>query len=181
MIRSLTLYEVANGSAACRLDIGPQAHKPASSAIGQRECGQGRVQGLMIGGSARCPRNPRMRIAALIAGPVGITSLAYSAAVNAANSGTAGKFLPSPKLSLMFGPWFNTEFYLQAGFSFHNNDGRGTTQTIEPISPDNPYLDTPVAKIAALIPTKGAEIGVLHCGRPPSAKDFFSLVSSQCF
>jgi hypothetical protein len=89
-----------------------------------------------------------------------VTSLAYSATVNAANSGTASKFLPSPKLNLIFGPWFNTEFYAQGGFSFHSNDGRGATQTVEPVSPDNPYPNTPVAKIPPLIPTKGGEIGV---------------------
>jgi hypothetical protein len=89
-----------------------------------------------------------------------VASLAYSAAVNAANSGTSSKVLPSPKLSLIFGPWFDTEFYVQGGFSFHSNDGRGTTQTVEPVSPDNPYPNTPVAKIPPLIPTKGAEVGV---------------------
>jgi hypothetical protein len=68
--------------------------------------------------------------------------------------------LPSPKLSLTFGPWFNTEFYTQAGFSFHSNDGRGATQTVEPVSADNPYPNTPVARIPALIPTKGGETGV---------------------
>ena len=88
-----------------------------------------------------------------------VASLAYSAAVNAANSGTASKFLPSPKASLIFGPWDNTEFYVQGGFSFHSNDGRGATQTVEPVSPDNPYSNTPVAKIPPLIPTKGGEIG----------------------
>ncbi len=77
-----------------------------------------------------------------------------------ANSGTATAFLPSPKLSLIFGPWDKTEFYLQGGFSFHSNDGRGATQTIEPISADNPYPGTPTAKIPALIQTKGAEVGV---------------------
>ena len=80
--------------------------------------------------------------------------------VTPANTGTASKFLPSPKLSLIFGPWSNTEIYLQGGFSFHSNDGRGATQTVEPISADNPYPNTPVARIPALIPTKGAEIGV---------------------
>jgi len=80
--------------------------------------------------------------------------------VNPANSGTASKLLPSPKLSLTFGPWFNTEFYTQGGFSFHSNDGRGATQTVQPVSADNPYPDTPVAKIPALVPTKGGEIGV---------------------
>ena len=77
-----------------------------------------------------------------------------------ANSGTASKFLPSPKLSLVFGPWSDTEFYVQGGFSFHSNDGRGTTQTIEPVSGENPYPGTPAMPIPALIPTKGAEIGV---------------------
>jgi hypothetical protein len=84
-----------------------------------------------------------------------VTSLATPA-----NSGTASKLLPSPKLSLIFGPWSNTEFYLQGGFSFHSNDGRGATQTVQPVSADNPYPDTPVAKIPPLVPTKGGEIGV---------------------
>jgi len=85
----------------------------------------------------------------------GVTSL-----VTSANSGTATKVLPSPKLSLIFGPWTNTEFYVQGGSSFHSNDGRGTTQTVEPVSAENPYPNTPADKIPPLIPTKGAEIGV---------------------
>jgi len=89
-----------------------------------------------------------------------VTSLAYSSAVNAVNSGSATKFLPSPKASLILGPWVNTEFYLQGGFSFHSNDGRGTTQTVEPISADNPYPNTPTSKIPPLVQTKGGEIGV---------------------
>ena len=80
--------------------------------------------------------------------------------VTPANSGTASKFLPSPKLSLIFGPWAKTEFYVQGGFSFHSNDGRGTTQTVEPVSAENPYPNTPAMPIPALIPTKGGEIGV---------------------
>ena len=88
-----------------------------------------------------------------------VTSLAYSASINAANSGSASKFLPSPKLNLIFGPWANTEFYAQGGFSFHSNDGRGTTQTVEPISVDNPYPNTPSSKIPPLVQTKGGEIG----------------------
>ena len=80
--------------------------------------------------------------------------------VTAANSGTASKFLPSPKLSLIFGPWSSTEFYLQGGFGFHSNDGRGTTQTVEPVSGENPFRNTPATPIPALIPTKGAEIGM---------------------
>jgi len=86
---------------------------------------------------------------------VDVTSL-----VTAANSGTATKVLPSPKLSLIFGPWSNNEFYVQGGFSFHSNDGRGTTQKIEPVSGENPSPNTPATPIPPLIPTKGAEVGV---------------------
>jgi len=100
-----------------------------------------------------------------------VTSLAYPSdivtlpdgateSVNAANSGSAGKFLPSPKASLIFGPWANTEFYLQGGFGFHSNDGRGATQQVEPVSPDNPYHGTLNTKITPLVQTKGGEIGV---------------------
>jgi hypothetical protein len=63
-------------------------------------------------------------------------------------------------LSLIFGPWDKTEFYLQGGYSFHSNDGRGATQSLEPISADNPNPNTPSTKIPALIQTRGAEIGV---------------------
>lgn len=86
--------------------------------------------------------------------------------VTAANSGTAIKVLPSPKASLIFGPWANTEFYAQSGFSFHSNDGRGATQTVEPVSADNPYPNTPASRIPALIPTKGGEIGVRTTALP---------------
>ena len=78
---------------------------------------------------------------------------------NPANSGTSTSFLPSPKLSLISGPWAQTEVYAQGGFGFHSNDGRGTTQTVEPISADNPCPGTPAAKIPGLIRTEGAEIG----------------------
>jgi len=77
----------------------------------------------------------------------------------AANTGTVTQFLPEPKASLIFGPWSKTEFYVQAGSSFHSNDARGATQREEPISPDNPF-PTATSRIPALIQTKGAEIGV---------------------
>jgi len=79
---------------------------------------------------------------------------------NPLNSGTSATVLPSPKLSLIFGPWAKTEVYAQGGFSFHSNDGRGATQTIEPISADNPNPNTPASRIPGLIQTKGGEVGV---------------------
>ncbi len=83
----------------------------------------------------------------------------------AANSGTATKFLPQPKASLIFGPWSKTELYVQGGFSFHSNDARGATQREEPISPDNPF-PTATSRVPALIPTKGAEAGVRTTASP---------------
>jgi outer membrane receptor protein involved in Fe transport len=75
------------------------------------------------------------------------------------NSGTASMFLPSPKATLIFGPWAKSDFYVQAGFSFHSNDARGATQKAEPISPDYPF-PTSSTPIPPLVQTKGAEIGV---------------------
>lgn len=99
----------------------------------------------------------KFRTVAALRGDVGhvdVTSL-----ITPANSGTATKVLPSPKLSLIFGPWAKTEFYVQGGFSFHSNDARGATQTLQPVSADNPYPGTPVDRIPLLIPTKGGEVG----------------------
>ena len=86
--------------------------------------------------------------------------------VNAANSGSAAKFLPSPKASLIFGPWANTEFYLQGGFSFHSNDGRGATQVVETVSPDYPYPNSIMPKIPPLVQIKGGEIGARTAAIP---------------
>ncbi len=93
--------------------------------------------------------------------PDGVTE-----SVNAANSGSATKFMPSPKASLIFGPWARTEFYLQGGFSFHSNDGRGATQVVEPVSPDYPYPNTILPKISPLVQQKGGEIGVRNVAVP---------------
>ena len=71
-----------------------------------------------------------------------------------ANSGTSTTLLPSPKMSLIFGPWDKTEFYAQGGFSFHSNDGRGATQTVEPVSADNPNSNTPVSRIPGSDPNQ---------------------------
>jgi len=90
----------------------------------------------------------------------------FAADVNPNTGQSTAKFLPSPKASLIFGPWNNTEFYVQGGFSYHTNDVRGSTQLYEPVSPDSPYYNTPVYdspspnKIAFLVQTKGGEIGM---------------------
>ena len=82
------------------------------------------------------------------------------------NSGDSTSFLASPKGSLIFGPWAQTEYYVQGGFGYHSNDGRGTTQTVEPISADYPYPGTPAHRIPGLIQTAGAEVGVRSLAVP---------------
>jgi outer membrane cobalamin receptor len=49
-----------------------------------------------------------------------------------ANSGTKNDAIVSPKLALVFGPWNQTEYYINAGYGFHSNDARGTVTTVNP-------------------------------------------------
>ncbi len=72
----------------------------------------------------------------------------------AANSGNVNSTLPSPKLSLIFGPWSKTEFYINVGTGFHSNDARGTTNHVDPKSGD------PADPVPGLVRSKGAEFGV---------------------
>jgi outer membrane receptor protein involved in Fe transport len=44
-----------------------------------------------------------------------------------AGSRSAG--IASPKVSLIFGPWQNTEYFFNVGNGFHSNDARASTQT----------------------------------------------------
>jgi outer membrane receptor protein involved in Fe transport len=70
------------------------------------------------------------------------------------NSGTDTRGIFSPKLSLVFGPFSNTEIYLNGGYGFHSNDGRGSTLTVDPTSGE------PADKVSPLVRAKGAEVGV---------------------
>ena len=72
-----------------------------------------------------------------------------------ANSGNRTDSIASPKLSLVFGPWAQTEVYVQGGLGFHSNDGRGATTTIDPVDGV-----TAVDRADPLVQTYGAEIGV---------------------
>ncbi|MGE9270372.1 MAG: TonB-dependent receptor [Verrucomicrobiales bacterium] len=72
----------------------------------------------------------------------------------AANSGHDWDGIVTPKLNLIFGPWDNTEYYLNLGGGFHSNDARGIFTTIDP----NDGI-TPVNPVDPLVRTWGAEIG----------------------
>lgn len=72
---------------------------------------------------------------------------------NPANSGDETDAIVSPKLSLIFGPWADTELYANAGMGFHSNDARGTTITIDPAT------GLAADKVDPLVRTYGFELG----------------------
>jgi len=70
------------------------------------------------------------------------------------NSGTTNAHITSPKLSLIFGPFSKTEYFLNYGQGFHSNDARGTTTTVDPTTNQS------VQTVPALVKSKGEEIGM---------------------
>ena len=71
-----------------------------------------------------------------------------------ANSGSEWDGIVSPKAGVVFGPWRETEFYLNGGLGFHSNDARGVTITRDPITGER------VDSVPPLVRTKGAEAGI---------------------
>jgi outer membrane receptor protein involved in Fe transport len=71
----------------------------------------------------------------------------------AQNSGNADDSKASPRASLIFGPWNNTEYYFNFGFGYHSNDARGTTITVDPVTLE------PAEKVDPLVRVKGYEVG----------------------
>jgi hypothetical protein len=69
---------------------------------------------------------------AVSAGSITTANAATSAAINAANSGYRSKEMISPKFSAILGPWYETEYFLNAGSGYHSNDARGTTLQLTP-------------------------------------------------
>jgi outer membrane receptor protein involved in Fe transport len=72
----------------------------------------------------------------------------------AANTSSDWDGIVSPKVSLIFGPWKETEFYLNYGMGFHSNDARGVNTTVDPVSGDH------VSPVDPLVRTQGAEFGL---------------------
>jgi hypothetical protein len=73
---------------------------------------------------------------------------------NVANSGKASDSIASPKLALIFGPWAQSEFYVNAGTGFHSNDARGTTISFDPKTGEA------ADRVPPLVRSKGTEVGV---------------------
>lgn len=70
------------------------------------------------------------------------------------NSGAKVAGLVSPKVSVVLGPWADTEVYVNLGLGFHSNDGRGSTIEVDPITGE------PVDAVTPLVRARGAEFGV---------------------
>ncbi|WP_070223488.1 MULTISPECIES: TonB-dependent receptor [unclassified Janthinobacterium] len=71
----------------------------------------------------------------------------------AVNSGTASDHLFSPSLSVIAGPWRDTEAYVNIGNGFHSNDARGTTITVDPKTGEA------AGKVTPLVRSRGLELG----------------------
>jgi hypothetical protein len=72
----------------------------------------------------------------------------------AANSGRKHAELSSPKLSLIFGPWDRTEYFVNYGWGFHSNDARGVNETV------TPKEGLPADPSPGLVRSKGGELGL---------------------
>lgn len=91
----------------------------------------------------------------------------------AANSGTSSEALLSPKFTAAYAFSPHQELYLDFGDSFHSNDGRGTTQTLDPQT--HAAFDAsgaPVQRFSPLVRAWGEEIGYRY-----SVPRFTSTVS----
>ncbi len=62
--------------------------------------------------------------------------------------------IASPKLSLIFGPWNKTEYFVNYGEGFHSNDARGTTETL------TPKEHLPADPVTPLVKGRAAELGL---------------------
>ncbi len=84
-----------------------------------------------------------------------------------ANSGDEWDGIISPKISAVFGPWNETELYVNFGTGFHSNDARGVNNTVDPNSGD------PLEAVDPLVRTIGGELGL----RTQYVKDLTSTLS----
>jgi len=75
-------------------------------------------------------------------------------------SASTARAIASPKASLVFGPWFDTEFYLSGGFGLHTVDARGIAVATNPAQP--------------FTRQRGAEAGI-RFGRIPGLQSTLSL------
>ncbi len=71
------------------------------------------------------------------------------------NSGKGKDTIVSPKASLVFGPWRDTEIFFAVGRGFHSNDARGATTRVDPVDGV-----TPIDSVTPLVAVQGLEWGL---------------------
>ncbi len=76
------------------------------------------------------------------------------------NSGKNADSMASPKLSMILGPWNNTEYFINVGEGFHSNDARSTVQNGIPIADAGIPGALPNSPVRPLVRAKGYEVGV---------------------
>lgn len=81
-----------------------------------------------------------------------------SNSVNDANSDNRGQVMLSPKISLVVGPWYDTEYFINGGYGYHSNDARGTTLQFNPS--DGQALGADASRITPAAWSRGAETGI---------------------
>lgn len=93
------------------------------------------------------------------------------------NSDKPVAFIPGPKLSLVFGPFDKTEYFINLGEGFHSNDARGVTIKQVPNSvppetlrriflPRSPVFQRPRSAMRLEISFRGPRRSSLRTGRP---------------
>lgn len=70
------------------------------------------------------------------------------------NSGSESDSITSPKVSVILGPWAQTELFVNYGEGFHSNDARGTTQRV------TAKTGEPTDPVSPLVKARGSEIGL---------------------
>ena len=75
--------------------------------------------------------------------------------------GSTQEYLFQPKANAVFGPWYDTEFYISAGKGFHSDDVRGVLGTV-------PVQGTPLAvgRVPLMARTYGEEFGIRNASIP---------------
>ena len=80
---------------------------------------------------------------------------------NDRNSNEESDAIVSPKLSLIFGPWNDTEVFIQGGMGYHSNDARGVTTKVDPLTGLTRNIGgDKVEQADPLVRTYGAELGI---------------------
>lgn len=74
-------------------------------------------------------------------------------------SGRTNADMFSPKLNTIFGPWANTEFFINVGEGFHSNDARGAIDNAVPIADQNIPGTPPNTPTKLLARAKEYEVG----------------------